>query len=228
MLRCLHTHLTIYREFLKPSDLTFAVCLRSWLYATTRIDSRFNAGFLLQFLNEARTPQHWRQYLRSHPLPPIRLLLTRIVLGASKEMRPKPKKRSPQQAAEAIISAAARHIELPDATLDDQALQLQFLRALFIPSKTDYVALPRAMFMSAKIWVAAAKVLRRAAQDGTEEAQEVYLDAMDAFSGSMYPLRRESPEVANSMVAHWCTCGLFKVLNDTVDFIIKIRGAPSA
>ena len=94
-------------------------------------------------------------------------------------------KRSPQQAAEAIISAAARHIELPDATLDDQALQLQFLRALFIPSKTDYVALPRAMFMSAKIWVAAAKVLRRAAQDGTEEAQEVYLDAMDAFSGSM-------------------------------------------
>ena len=126
------------------------------------------------------------------------------------------------------MAAAARHIQLPDVTLDDQRLQLYFLKALFDASKTEYIALPRALFKSTEIWVAAVKVLRRAALENTEEAQGFYRTALETFSSALFPVSRESPEYADAMVAGWGESGLFPALNETVPFLVKVYGASSA
>lgn len=212
---------------MKPSDLTFAVCFRNWIYASARQDVQLNSGFLVALLSQPHTPAHWARYLESHPLPPMRALLPRIIIGASKEAGLTPKKRTPQQAADVIVSSCVRHLQVSDMTLNEQSLELHFLRALLIPSKTEYLALPRAMFKSIDIWVAAVDVLRRAAKEGTDEAQEAYLDALEAFSALMGPIAKEGPEFANALARGWAICGLFGVLEESVDYLVKIVGGPS-
>ncbi|RPD61850.1 hypothetical protein L226DRAFT_553092 [Lentinus tigrinus ALCF2SS1-7] len=212
--------------FLKPSDLTFAVCFRNWIYASSRQDIQLNSGFLVALLSQPHTPPHWTRYLESHPLPPMRALLPRIILGASKAAGQTPKKRTPQQAADTIVSSCVRHLRVPEMTLNEQSLELHFLRALTIPSKTEFLALPRAMFKSADIWAAAVEVLRRAAKEGTDEAQEAYLDALEAFSALMGPISKEGPEFANALAVGWASCGLFEALDESVDYLVKIIGGP--
>ncbi|KAI0681641.1 hypothetical protein C8T65DRAFT_704053, partial [Cerioporus squamosus] len=59
----------------------------------------------------------------------------------------------------------------------------------------------------------AVKVLRHAAGEGMDEAQEVYLDALKVFSGLMGPIAKEEPEVADTLATRWATCGLFEALD---------------
>ncbi|RDX53226.1 hypothetical protein OH76DRAFT_1344118, partial [Lentinus brumalis] len=211
-------------EFLRPSGLTFAVCFRNWIYATARQDVQLNSGLLVALLSEPHTPPHWSRYLESHPLPPMRALLPRIILGASKEAGSTPKKRTPQQAADVIVSSCVRHLQVPDMTLNEQSLELHFLRSLLVPSKKEYLALPRAMFKSVDIWAEAVKVLRRAAEKDTDEAQEAYLDALEVFSGLTGSIAKEGPEVADALATGWAACGLFEALDTSVGNLVKIIG----
>ena len=197
------------------------------MHATAREDNLINVGFLLGLLDERHAPQYWKPYIDANPLPPMKQLLPRILLGASKTPGLAQRKRTPQQAAEAIVAAAVTHLTSPGASLPDYELELGFLRSLFMPAKVEYPALPRAIFKSAELWAATTAVLRRAAEAGTKEAQETYLDALEAFSRCLWTVGKEGNEFADALVAGWVTGGLFEALEDTVDFLVKIRGATS-
>ncbi|KAI1788979.1 hypothetical protein LXA43DRAFT_1156227 [Ganoderma leucocontextum] len=212
-------------ELLKPADITFAVCFRNWMHSTAREDSLINAGFLLGLLDERHAPQYWKPYTDANPLPPMKQLLSRILLGASKAPGTTQRKRTPQQAAEAIVSATVVHLTNTGADLPEYELELGFLRSLFIPAKTEYQALARAMFKSPELWAATTVVLHRAAEAGTKEAEEAYLDALETFSRCLWTVGKEGNEFADAMVAGWVTGGLFEALEDTIDFLVKIRGA---
>ncbi|PIL36838.1 hypothetical protein GSI_00528 [Ganoderma sinense ZZ0214-1] len=212
------------RELLKPADLTFAVCFRNWMHSTAREDSLINAGFLLGFLDQRHAPQYWKSYTDANPLPPMKQLLLRILLGASKASGPVQRKRTPQQAAEAIVAATVAHLTVPGVGLPEYELELGFLRTLFTPAKVEYPALPRAMFKSRELWAAAAVVLRKAAEAGTKEAEETYCDALETFSRCLWSVSREGNEFADAMVAGWVAGGLFEALEDSIDFLVKIRG----
>lgn len=197
------------------------------MHATAREDNLINAGFLLGLLDERHAPRYWKSYIDANPLPPMKQLLPRILLGASKTPGPAQRKRTPQQAAEAIVTATVTHLTSPGASLPDYELELGFLRSLFVPAKVEYPALPRAVFKSPELWAATTTVLRRAAGAGTKEAEETYLDALETFSRCLWTVGKEGNEFADAMVAGWITGGLFEALEDTVDFLVKIRGATS-
>ncbi|TBU32044.1 hypothetical protein BD311DRAFT_775595 [Dichomitus squalens] len=214
-------------ELSKPSDLTFAVCFRNWMHSIAREDALINAGFLLALLDHRHIPQYWKSYTDVNPLPPMKVLLPRILLGASKTPGPAQRKRTPQQAAEAIVAATVTHLTYPNAGLQEYELELAFLRSLFVHATTEYPALPRAMFKSPDLWAATALVLRRAAEAGTQDAEGTYLDALETFSRCTFAVNKEGNEFADAMIAGWLEGGLFEAFEDTLDFFVKIRGATS-
>ncbi len=99
------------------------------MHSTAREDSLINAGFLLGLLDERHAPKYWKPYTDANPVPPMKQLLPRILLGASKTTGPAQRKRTPQQAAEAIVSATVTHLTSSGVGLPEYELELGFLRS---------------------------------------------------------------------------------------------------
>ncbi len=215
-------------ELAKPSDLTITMCFRNWMHATSPLDVVINATLMCSFLDEQHVPRYWKSYLASHPLPPLRYLIPRIVRGATVyyvEPGPRERKRNPQQAAEAIIDAFVSHLStlLADTELRDLDAELSFFHALFIPSKTDYRALSKAIAESTTVWPALVQAMRRAYQ---HEAEHTYWTALQILLSTLHPLDTQA-EFADLVIGHWTTSGLFAILEESADFLLDVPGGPS-
>ncbi|KAM5535715.1 hypothetical protein V8D89_010702 [Ganoderma adspersum] len=208
----------------KPSDFTLTVCFRNWMHATTPWDMQWNSRLIRGFLDQGHVSDYWKSYLESHPLPALRHLLLRVVRGATVYVEPGPKerRRNPQQAAEAIVDAFVSHLMMDEAELHDLEDELDFFRALFIPSKTDYRALLKAIAQSTTVCPALVHVMRRAYQD---EAEQTYGSAMQMFFNMLHPLK-QNLEFTDVVIAHWATSGLFGVLEESSEFLLSVNPGP--
>ncbi|KAI1788978.1 hypothetical protein LXA43DRAFT_598589 [Ganoderma leucocontextum] len=212
-------------ELAKHSDLTLTVCFRNWMHATSPLDIVINSTLICSFLDEQHVPRYWKSYLESHPLPSLRHLIPRIVRGATVYVEPGPqqRKRNPQQAAEAIVNAFVSHLTtLADTELRDLDAELSFFRALFVPSKTDYRALSKAISESTAVWSALVQAMRRAYQ---HEAEHAYWTALQIFFSTLHPLDSNA-EFADIVIARWATSGLFEILEESADFLLRLPAGP--
>lgn len=208
---------------MKPTDLTFAVLFRYWMHATTITDSRMNLAILLPLL-EPPLPAHWKTHLEHNPIPPMNVLLPRILLGASKSAGSDKKKRTPGQAADAIVSASAAHMEV--FSLQDVQFEYNFFHGLFDHSRTENRVFLRAVFKSAKFWAANAQVMRRAAEDKTPFGEALYTGAFMTYTTMPHTVDEDGKEFIDALTYNWLSAGLFDLLEDTVDVILKTeRGA---
>ena len=196
------------------------------MYATTPWDMGFNSRLIRGFLDERHVSKYWKPYIGSHPLPALRHLLPRVVRGATVYIEPGPRerRRNPQQAAEAIVDAFVSHLTMAEAELHDLEEEVGFFYALFKPSKVDYSALLKATAQSTTVYPALVHVLQRAYQ---HEAEETYGSTIQLLFSMLYP-PRQTDEFADVVIARWATSGLFDVLEESADFLLRVTPGPSA
>ena len=207
------------RVYLKHTDLTFPVCFRNWLHSTTTSDSQLNARLLMPALDPHLAPQHWKRYTNTHRCPTTAEMLAHVVLGASKESGAR--RRSPPQMAEAIVNATIKHLDFPGTNPDLQVLELKLLHALYVPSKTDFTALPPVIYQSAELWMNVVRVLRHAANagfaTGTKDDETTYLYALQFFTVGLF---EKNSKYLDALVAGWIVGGLFDALEESIDFLL--------
>ena len=208
---------------MKPTDLTFAVLFRFWMHATTITDARMNLGILHPLL-QSPLPPHWKSHSEKNPFPPMSELLPRILLGASKTAGSDKKKRTPGQAADAIVSACAAHLEA--FSLEDLQFEYNFFHALLRHSEKENRAFVRAVFRSSALWAANAQVMRRSAASDSRIGEGIYIVALTTYSIVALLAKLDGKEFIDALVSNWMSTGLFDVLEDTVDFLLNAHRGP--
>lgn len=211
------------RVIFKPADLTLAVLFRYWMHSTAVMDVRFNLAMLLPLLDPP-VPPHVKAYLEQHPPPDMHALLPRIVLGASKTAGSDRKKRTPGQAADAIVSASAAHFERLE--LEELRFEYNFFHALLRHSEKENRAFVRAVFRSSALWVANAQVMRRSAASDSRIGEGIYIVALTTYSIVALLAKLDGKEFIDALVSNWMSTGLFDVLEDTVDFLLNAHRGP--
>ncbi|RDX53214.1 hypothetical protein OH76DRAFT_1343988 [Lentinus brumalis] len=214
---------SFYEIILKPSDLTLAVLFRYWMHSTAVADSRLNLMVLLPLL-EPPYPQHLKEYFEQHPPPDMHALLPRILLGASKTAGSEKKKRTPGQAADAILSATASHLE--KLGLEEVTYEYNFFHALLNHSEKENRAFVRAAFKSSSLWAANAQVMRRSAAAKSQLGDGVYMGALMTYSTVIHVVEQDGKEFIDALVSSWMSTGLFDAVEDTVDVLMKAPRGP--
>ena len=208
---------------MKPTDLTFAVLFRFWMHATTITDARMNLGILHPLL-QSPLPPHWKSHSEKNPFPPMSELLPRVLLGASKTAGSDKKKRTPGQAADAIVSACAAHLEA--FGLEDLQFEYNFFHALFGHCRKENRAFLRAVFKSSKFWAANVHVMRRAAADKTPLGESIFMGGLMTYTVMPHTVDDDGKEFIDALVYNWLSTGLLDVLEDSVPVILRAeRGA---
>lgn len=196
--------------------MTLAVIMRNWMHSTTKSDHTANTIILTAFLGGA-VPKQWAGYVAEHPIPAPRLVLARILIGASKGAE-STKKRTPAQAADAIISAFTTHFE----TLEFPQLEneVKFFLQLIMVCAEEHRPFVRAFLKSSKFWAAVASVLRRSKQSPQENRQGMlaYL-VLQIYVNGWETMEKEGREYIDTTVYNWISGGLLGALDDIVDLL---------
>ncbi|KAI0370196.1 hypothetical protein BV20DRAFT_1043932 [Pilatotrama ljubarskyi] len=212
---------------LKPSDLTLAVCFRYWLYSTDDYDTMINSTLISPLLDDRVRARHWARYFEEHPLPEVRALLPRILLGASRGTEKK--KRTPNQAAEFIVSTFARHIQRLKHSDRDLNELFTLFAGLLTAAKTEYPAFCRAVYKSESFWTAVSKaVIQQANLGPIAPRQGLIPETMAVGAVRLYfnvLHTPEGPENIDTLVYNWISGGLFDALDAAIPLIIRsVRG----
>ena len=183
-----------------------------------------NLTILLPLL-EPPPPAHWQEHFASHPPPPLEALLSRILVGAGKVAGSDKKKRTPGQAADAILSSVASHFEKLE--LRDVMLEYNFFHALFRHSQKENPTFVRATCKSAKFWAANAQVMRRGAAEKSPSGTAMFIGALMTCSTMVHVVQKaEGREMIDSLVFNWLQSGVMDIFEDSIDLIMEAsRGA---
>ena len=197
------------------------------MYSTTAQDVHMNLSFILPLINAPQAvPTPWRDQLAQYPRPPIEVLFPRMLLGSGKVAGSDKKKRTPGQAADAIVSAIAAHQEC--LALKDIVYEYSLFHALFNYSKTENRAFTRALFKSEKFWAANIQVMRRALEERSMTGMTCHLGALVIFTMVLPVVAGDEREFNDALIYNWISCGLFDVLEESMDFLAGVGRAPSA
>ncbi|KAI0332506.1 hypothetical protein GY45DRAFT_1360266 [Cubamyces sp. BRFM 1775] len=214
---------TFLDVILKPSDLTLAVAFRYWLYSTDTYDAMAN-GSLISPLLGTGMPKHWEEHLKEHPPPELHALLPRILLGSSRGTEKK--KRTPNQAAEFIVSVFADHFR----RLSGRFLMEEIILFIGLFAATEsYAPLCRAVFRSEALWTAFANVIKRNANPGstTTEGPPPQSIALQVLSLYIDVARvAEKQGCIDTLVYSWLAGGLFDALDAAIATIIQSARGP--
>ncbi|OJT10521.1 hypothetical protein TRAPUB_12959 [Trametes pubescens] len=196
--------------------MTLAVLMRNWMHSTKKSDHTANTIILTAFLGGA-VPKQWAGYVAEHPIPAPRLVLARILVGASKGAE-STKKRTPAQAADAIISAFTTHFE----TLEFPQLEneVKFFLQLIMVCAEEHRPFVRAFLKSGKFWAAVASVLRRSKQvpQGSRQGMLAYL-VLQIYVNGWETMEKEGREYIDTTIYNWISGGLLGALDDIVDLL---------
>ncbi|KAI0356557.1 hypothetical protein OH77DRAFT_1535531 [Trametes cingulata] len=224
--RLVHVDPSFFEVILKPSDLTLAVCFRNWLYATDDYDTIINSTLISPLLDNGVGPRSWRQYFEAHPLPELRILLPRILLGASRGTEKK--KRTPNQAADFVVSAFARHIK----RCKDRELYevLTLLSGLLSAAKKEYPVFCRALYKSEAFWSAVATAITRHADLGPNVPRQGFIpETLAVGTIRLYFSVLHTPEAQDhidTLIYNWVAGGLFDALEAAVPVWIRTVHGP--
>ncbi|KAI0663118.1 hypothetical protein C8Q70DRAFT_1050807 [Cubamyces menziesii] len=214
---------TFLDVILKPSDLTLAVAFRYWLYSTDTYDAMAN-GSLISPLLGTGMPKHWEEYFKEHPPPDLRALLPRILLGSSRGTERK--KRTPNQAAEFIVSVFPNHFR----NLSGRFLMEEIILfiGLFAAAGT-YAPLCRAVFRSEALWSAFADVMKRYGKPEltTTEGpppQSIALQVLSLYNDVARSAEQQG--CIDTLVYNWLEGGLFDALDASIATIIHTLRGP--
>ncbi|KAH9893896.1 uncharacterized protein BXZ73DRAFT_63165 [Epithele typhae] len=208
----------------KTSDLTLAVIFRYWIHSTSVADSRMNGGVLLYLLDKPVDPHPWKDGLEAYPPPPFKELLARIYLGASKTAGSNKKKRTPLQAAEAILAAFVRHFT--NLSLDEVSVEYNFFHAFFDLCLKENRPFVRATYKSESFWKANADVMRRAAETPVPQSPAVFLAGLTTYSTMSHPVQEDGKEFIDAMTYNWISSGIFDILDKYIDRVIAVGRGP--
>ncbi|KAI0722981.1 hypothetical protein C8Q76DRAFT_721168 [Earliella scabrosa] len=212
----------------KPADLTLPVIFRNWLYATAEYDSEVNATFLAPLLDndESRDWKDWTPYMKEHPLPDIGTRLQRILLGATKG--PDKKKRTPNQAAEFIVSSFARHFRTSKGL--NLGRNLELFSRLLAASEGQNIQIFRATYKSEALWTSLMQILKRNALNSSGPPRMTSLAMHEAMSvlhlSHTIRYKPEYQEHVDILIYNWLTAGLFDALDAVLPAIMNSTTGP--
>lgn len=163
----------------------------------------------------------WKPYFKEHPLPDDRTLLARVMLGSTKGTEKK--KRTPNQAAESIVSAFARHFQSQKA--HTVMRDLDFLRGLLKASEHEYIQVFRVLYKSEVFWASLLQFMKRHAARGTDTTRMTAASVNEAMSAlhifwiiRYFPEFQEHSEV---LIYNWLAGGLFEALEAVLPAIFQ-------
>ncbi|KAI0773855.1 hypothetical protein C8Q74DRAFT_1217836 [Fomes fomentarius] len=166
----------------------------------------------------------WKPYFKEHPLPDNRTLLARVMLGSTKGTEKK--KRTPNQAAESIVSAFARHFQSQKART--VMWDLDFLRGLLKASEHEYIQVFRVLYKSEVFWASLLQFMKRHAARGTNTTQMTAASVNEVMSAlhifwiiRYFPEFQEHSEV---LIYNWLAGGLFEVFEAVLPAIFQDDG----
>ncbi|KAM5535714.1 hypothetical protein V8D89_010701 [Ganoderma adspersum] len=207
----------------KPADLTLPVVFRFWMHSSGLQDTRMALNLLSPVVDPSGPPDYWRTHLDKNPAPPIKDLLPRLFLGASKTAG-STKKRTPGQTADAVVSAFARHLEELD--VGDLGWEYNFFHTLFTHSKEENRVFNRAVYKSAKFWAANTSVLRRAAKHTGPNKGGIYIAALRTFTVMIDVVDNDGKDSMDALMHNWLSAGLFDALEETIQACLNAPGGP--
>ncbi|KAI1788977.1 hypothetical protein LXA43DRAFT_598593 [Ganoderma leucocontextum] len=207
----------------KPADLTLPVVFRLWMHSSGLQDTRIALNLLLPVVDPSGPPEYWQTHLDKNPAPPIKELLPRLFLGASKTAGSS-KKRTPGQTADAAVSASARHFE--ELNVEDLSWEYNFFHALFTHSKEENRVFNRAVYKSAKFWAANTSVLRRAAKHTGPNRDGIYMAALMTFTAMIDVVDDDGREFMDALIYNWLSAGLFDALEETIKTCLSAPRGP--
>lgn len=185
-------------------------------------DTRANQAVFLNLLDtEMPLPANWEKHFSKYPPPPMNSRLVSMLRGASKNAA-SDKKRNPKQAANAIVSAFATHLNVlpPGTVLPEYSL----FHALFAHTHTlqENWAFGRAVYTSSSFWDANAGVMKRAAVDPSPVAEPMFLSALMTYA-SVMAHADEHKEGIDDLVYSIVSTGLFDALEQGRDALVKLQ-----
>ncbi|PIL36836.1 hypothetical protein GSI_00526 [Ganoderma sinense ZZ0214-1] len=207
----------------KPADLTLPVVFRFWMHSSGLQDTRMALSLLSPIIDPSGPPENWKAHLTKKPAPPIKDLLPRLFLGASKTAGSN-KKRTPGQTADAVVSASARHLDELD--VGDLSWEYNFFHALFTHSKEVNRVFNRAVYKSAKFWAANVSVLRRAAKHNGPNREGIYMSALNTFTAMMDVVDNDGKDFMDALVYNWLSAGIFDALEETMQTCLNAPRGP--
>ncbi|EIW61880.1 uncharacterized protein TRAVEDRAFT_70124, partial [Trametes versicolor FP-101664 SS1] len=222
VMTCTSFDASFLEMLLKPGDMTLAVIMRNWMHSTTKSDHTANTIILTAFLGGPLL-KPWAGYIAEHPFPAPRLVFARILVGASRGAEGT-KKRTPVQAADAIISAFTTHFE----TLEFAELEaeVKFFLKLCVVCAEEHRPFVRAFLKSSKFWAAVASVLRRSKQAPQESQQRMLAFLfLQLYVNGSDTMEKEGREYVDTTIYNWISGGLLGALDDIVDLLTWPRNA---
>lgn len=213
---------------LKPSDLTLAVCFRYWLYSTSEWDDIINCTLITPLLDGVG-PDHWNRYFAEHPRPDMHALLPRILLGASRGTGKK--KRTPNQSAEFIVDAFAKHFrQLGPRELLEEII---FFNGLLNATEKEFLPFWRALYRSEPFWTAMAQNVTRYAPLGPNAPKTGHIPegltmmSLKVYFNVLHGDSRDALNYIDELLCSWFAGGLFDALESAITTIVRSIRGPS-
>lgn len=207
----------------KPTDMTLAVCFRSWVYATAREDTVLNNSLILSIFGSSTFVSPWRDYFAAHPAPSDSELIRRLIQGASMGVAEHKKLTAPQ-AARTIVAAFAKHLTLPGLTFSEVLQEVEFLKTFWAVARKEFPAFSPAVCRSEALWAALPRVVRRAVDEPRAEGRGVVSDVLIMYGKMIQTVVNDGPEThADALVHCWVAGGLFDMLEE---HLVRIMNLP--
>ena len=166
--------------------------------------------------------------MKEHPLPDVGTRLQRILLGATKG--PDKKKRTPNQAAEFIVSSFARHFRTSKGL--NLGRNLELFSRLLAASEGQNIQIFRATYKSEALWTSLMQILKRNALNSSGPPRMTSLAMHEAMSvlhlSHTIRYKPEYQEHVDILIYNWLTAGLFDALVAVLPAIMNSTTGPSA
>ncbi|KAH9894345.1 hypothetical protein C8Q73DRAFT_695316 [Cubamyces lactineus] len=203
----------------KPEDLTFAVCFRNWVHATAQEDIVLNNSMFLSLLRPKLTSP-WKRYLATHPPPASKTILSRMMLGASKDSAAQ-KKRTPAQAADIVVTAFANHFSNTRLPLTAVRQEVELFDTFWEIAEKELPQFPRAVCKADRFWAALPPIVRRSIRAQKSEDRAIIIRVLKLYTAPMYYTNRAHAEFVDALIYGWVAGGLFDALDEAMDWIIE-------
>jgi hypothetical protein len=218
--------LTVVSIFLDKSDVTIPLIFRNWIRSSGESDAFLPAAALVELI-EPRS-KVYRDYRKTHPIPPSFSILDRMLVGAS----------SPNE----LISALTSHLSRLNGR--EASVELDFFAQVYHlarprgasnnmskPIRRDDIS--RAIRLSEPLWTTMFALLRRGAKNEALDARgqkngDLVLGSIIGLSANViHDCQFDAPDEREGLVALWLRAGLFDALDDAMPQIADQSGMPS-
>ncbi|KAJ4471603.1 hypothetical protein J3R30DRAFT_3450224 [Lentinula aciculospora] len=220
---------SMYSEILQPSSHTLSLITRHWAHCTSASIARLNLSILRSVIF-FKFSQNVQEYLKDHDKPSMAFFLEAIYTGINNPSIVSAPFGETQTSPQKLIQIMSSHLALGDASY--AAEDLGFCHDLYIglreyaassSDSSDFNDFTDTLRNSETYWRNALALMQvKNSDNSTRTEKEVSVAVLNLALKLI--LQQPVHEVAQ-LARTWVTVGLFNVLDDTMEELVKVPGA---